>query len=106
MNHHPGHRNLHLSAQLQQSFTQSPRLRAGASGPRRPQPQFLHQHIGGRRHQHAELVGPEFRTTGAVDLQTQVQFLEAIFDFPPLTINLLVDPPRWPSRRKIVSFDG
>src|ERR1019366_9435015 len=93
-NHPAAHRNLHLRTQLQQPFTQRPRLRPGAGRPRRSQPQFLHQHISGRRQQHAELVSPEFRTTGAVDLQSLMQLLEAVFDFSALTINLLVDPPR------------
>ena len=94
MNHHPAHRNHHLSAQFQQPFAQGPDLRPRACGPRRPQPQFLHQDVGRRRHQYPELVGQELRATGAVDLQALVQFLNAIFDFAPLAINLLVNPAR------------
>ena len=94
MNHHPAHRNHHLSAQFQQPFAQGPHLRPRASGPRRPQPQFLHQNVGSRRQQYPELVGQELRAARAVDLQALVQFLEAVLDFAPLAIDLFVNPAR------------
>jgi hypothetical protein len=50
--------------------------------------QLLQQRIGGDRQQHAELVRPEARTTGAVDLQ-RVQFLNSVLDFVALALKLI-----------------
>jgi len=58
------------------------------------QPQLLHQHVSGRRHQHAQLVGIETRATGAVDLQTYFKFLDAVFDITARAVDLLIDELR------------
>src|SRR5271156_7071734 len=78
------HRAQHARAELQQALSQGPHLRSRALGPGGPQAQFLQQHVGGRRQQHAELIGPEIGATGAVDLESLVQLLDPVFDVPAL----------------------
>jgi hypothetical protein len=58
MNYHPAHRDGHIGSQLEQPLAQGPHLRPRTVGPRRPQAQLLHQHIGRGRHQHPELRKP------------------------------------------------
>jgi hypothetical protein len=58
------------------------------------QAKLLHQHIGGGGEQHSQLVGEEVRATGAVDLQSMMQFFEAIVDFSPHAVDALVQMPR------------
>src|SRR5712664_362509 len=87
------YRNQHLRAQLQQPFAQHANLSAGTRGTGSPQAQLLHRDIGSGGQQDTELVGPEAGATGAVDLEV-VQFLDAILDVAPLTVDPFVNPLR------------
>jgi len=86
------HRAQHACAELQQALPQGPDLIAGALGSGGPQAQFLQQDKGSRAEQHPELIGPEIGATGAVDLESLVQFLDPVFDVPALAIHSFVNP--------------
>ena len=62
------HRAHHLDAELQQPVAQPGHLRAGARGVGGAQPQLLHQHVGRRRQQDAQLIRRKRLATRAVDL--------------------------------------
>ena len=68
MQRHPARRNDHSGAKFQQPLAERPNLGASAVGASGSQAQLLHQHVGRRGQQHAELVGPEASATGAVDV--------------------------------------
>ena len=53
----------------------------------RTQPQFLYEYVCCGGHQHAELVSPEVCATGAANLHSVVQFLNAILEVPALTVD-------------------
>jgi len=84
------HRDHHARPELDEVLAQGGDLGAGTGGAGGAQPQFLHQHVGGRGEQHPELVGPEARAAGAADLQTVVQFLDAVLDLAALAVDPLV----------------
>ena len=79
-----------LDAELEQPVPQPRHLGSGARGVRGAQPQFLHQHVGRRSQQHAELVGPEPAATRAVDLQAIAQFLDPVLDVAAAAVDLVV----------------
>jgi len=88
MQHDAAHRAGHPHAQLEQPLAQGGHLRACARSGSRTRAQFLHQHIGCRSEQHAQLVGPESGAAGAVDLQPVVQFFDAQFDVGSLAVDV------------------
>jgi hypothetical protein len=81
----------HPHGQLEQALAQPADLGGGEAGPLRPQPQLLKQDIGSGAEQDPELIGEKARATGAVNVQTVIQFLDAQFDEGPLTVDLLVE---------------
>ena len=83
-----------VDPQLQQPVPQPRHLAAGARGTRRPQSQFLHEHVGGGSQEDAQLVRPEQTAARAVDLQPIEQFLDPILDVPASTVDLLIDEAR------------
>ena len=68
--------------QLQQPVAQPRHLAAGTRSTRRPQSQFLHEHVGRGGQEDAQLVRREQTAARAVDLQTIEQFLDPILDVP------------------------
>src|ERR1039458_2955864 len=89
-------RRTELSTQtpsLSQPLTQCAHLSARTLTTSGTQAQLLHQHIGGGGEQHAQLVGEEVRTAGAVDLQPMVQFFDAVLDLTPSAVDTLVQMP-------------
>lgn len=80
--------------QLQQAQPQGADLGTSAPGPPGLEAKLLHQHIGGSTHQHPQLVGEETRSTGAVDLKAELEFLQPVFNIAPGAVNVLVDVPR------------
>jgi len=82
----PTDRDLDPHAELDELLAQGRDLRPGAIGVVSREAELLHQHVGCRRHQHAELVGPETRAAGPVDLQAVMQLLEPIFDLTPRSV--------------------
>src|SRR6266446_2954356 len=65
------------------------RSRGAAGG----EAQFLQQRVGRGGEQHAELVRPERRTTGAVESDVE-QFLDPVLDLAARAVDALVDPAR------------
>ena len=69
-------------------------LAAGTRSTRRPQSQFLHEHVGRGGQEDAQLVRREQTAARAVDLQPIEQFLDPILDVPASTVDLLIDEAR------------
>src|SRR5947209_19514630 len=69
-----------MDAKCEQPLPQCGHLRAGAGRARRPQPEFLHEHVRGGGEEHAQLIGPEATAAGASDLESVVEFLDPIFN--------------------------
>ena len=65
-----------------------------ARNTRRPQSQFLHEHVGRGGQEDAQLVRREQTAARAVDLQPIEQFLDPILDVPSSTVDLLIDEAR------------
>ena len=87
----PAHRSDHVGTQLEQPVAQPRHLGAGTGGPRRAQPEFLHQHIGRGGEEHAQLIGPEATAARPTDLEPIVEFLDPILDVAAGTVDPLVD---------------
>jgi hypothetical protein len=56
-------------------------LSAGQGGTAGLSSDLLHKGVGGGGEQDPKLVGPEARATGAVELQTVMQFFDTVLDF-------------------------
>ena len=74
------HRADDKDAEFEQPLPQREHLRAGARRARRPQPEFLHEHVRGGGEEHAQLIGPEATAACASDLESVVEFLDPIFN--------------------------
>jgi len=83
-----------MDAKFEQPLPQRGHLRPGARRARRPQPEFLHEHVRGGGEEHAQLIGPEATAAGASDLESVVEFLDPIFNVAACTVDTLVDEPR------------
>ena len=69
-------------------------LGASTGGPRRAQPEFLHQHIGRGGEEDAQLIRPEATAAGPTDLEPVVQLFDPILDVTAGTVDPLVNEPR------------
>ena len=69
MQNHAADRADDVDPQLQQPVPQPRHLAAGTRSTRRPQSQFLHEHVGGGSQEDAQLVRREQTAARAVDLQ-------------------------------------
>ena len=74
MQNHAADRADDVDPQLQQPVPQPRHLAAGARSTRRPQSQFLHEHVGRGGQEDAQLVRREQTAARAVDLQPIEQF--------------------------------
>ena len=82
MQNHAADRADDVDSQLQQPVPQPRHLAAGTRSTRRPQSQFLHEHVGRGGQEDAQLVRREQTAARAVDLQPIEQFLDPILDVP------------------------
>lgn len=73
--------------------TERPYLRARTRSVFRAQAQFLHQSVGGSRQENPKLIRPEAGATGAVNGESQVQFLDPVLDIASRTIDSFIDKP-------------
>ena len=94
MQNHAADRADDVDPQLQQPVPQPRHLAAGTRSTRRPQSQFLHEHVGRGGQEDAQLVRREQTAARAVDLQPIEQFLDPILDVPASTVDLLIDEAR------------
>ena len=94
MQNHAADRADDVDPQLQQPVAQPRHLAAGTRSTRRPQSQFLHEHVGRGGQEDAQLVRREQTAARAVDLQPIEQFLDPILDVPASTVDLLIDEAR------------
>ena len=94
MQNHAADRADDVDPQLQQPVAQPRYLAAGTRSTRRPQSQFLHEHVGRGGQEDAQLVRREQTAARAVDLQPIEQFLDPILDVPASTVDLLIDEAR------------
>ena len=78
MQNHAADRADDVDPQLQQPVAQPRHLAAGTRSTRRPQSQFLHEHVGRGGQEDAQLVRREQTAARAVDLQPIEQFLDPI----------------------------
>ena len=88
------HRDHDVNADLEQSFPEGGYLCPGTGGSCGTEPDLLHQHVRRRGEQDTKLISPEAGATGAVDLEAVVKLFDAVLDFAPLAVDLLVDPLR------------
>ena len=82
--------NLH--ADLQQAVLEGPDLGSGTGSVRSVPAQFLHQDVGRRGQEDAELVGEEARATGAIDLKAILEFLDSVLRVTAGAVDPLVQP--------------
>ena len=80
--------------QFEQPVPQPGHLGASTGGPRRAQPEFLHQHIGRGGEEDAQLIRPEATAAGPTDLEPVVQLFDPILDVTAGTVDPLVNEPR------------
>ena len=74
------HRGDDVGPQFEQPVPQPGHLGASTGGPRRAQPEFLHQHIGRGGEEDAQLIRPEATAAGPTDLEPVVQLFDPILD--------------------------
>ena len=70
------HRGDDVGPQFEQPVPQPGHLGASTGGPRRAQPEFLHQHIGRGGEEDAQLIRPEATAAGPTDLEPVVQLFD------------------------------
>ncbi len=76
--HNPAYQDHDGCTEFEEMISEHPDLSAGSRGFSGMQPQLLHQDIGGRHQEDPELVRPEARATGAIDGESEVQFLSSV----------------------------
>src|SRR5439155_24225457 len=92
--HDAPYRDHDVSAELEQLLAQGPDLSASQAGARGGAAHLLEQHIGGGAEQHAQLIGPEPRAAGAIDLDPVMELLDPVLELAACTVDALVDPFR------------
>ena len=80
------HRGDDVGPQFEQPVPQPGHLGASTGGPRRAQPEFLHQHIGRGGEEDAQLIRPEATAAGPTDLEPVVQLFDPILDVTAGTV--------------------
>ena len=80
-----------VDAEFEQALTQECHLRAGTGGACGSQPQFLHEHVGRRGEEHAQLIGPETTAAGAPKLKPVVEFFDPILNVAARAVDALIE---------------
>ena len=88
------HRGDDVGPQFEQPVPQPGHRGASTGGPRRAQPEFLHQHRGRGGEEDAQLIRPEATAAGPTDLEPVVQLFDPILDVTAGTVDPLVNEPR------------
>ena len=86
-------RGHNAATDLEQFLAKGLDLGSRKACPCSPVSEFLHEHIGGAGHQDAELVRPEVRAARPIDLESVLEFLDAVLDLPSGAVDPLVDVP-------------
>jgi len=85
----PPRRYFDPNTQLQKTLAQGADLCLVKTRPRGQATPFLHQDVGGSRHKHAQLIGPEAGAACAIEIKAVMQFLDAVFGVSAVPIDLV-----------------
>jgi Ca2+-binding RTX toxin-like protein len=90
MQHYPAYGALDPDREFEQLLAQRAHLSTRELPDSGVQAQLLPQHIGGSGQQNAQLVGQKARAARTINLQSMVQFLQAILNLAASAVDLLV----------------